>query len=90
MKAIDGKAKGVVVSSDREKIERYLRGMSPEILEVEDTDSVETLEMTPGAYNLNFHVRVNQREFVFRINIEQQSGLSNQVEYEFRVLKFMV
>jgi len=79
----------VVVSSDREKIERYLRGMSPEILEVEDTDSVETLEMTPGAYNLNFHVRVNQREFVFRINIEEQSGLSNQVEYEFRVLKFL-
>ncbi len=71
------------------KIERYLRRLRPWFLGVESSDSIEILEMTPGAYNFNFHVRVDDREFMFRINIEQQSGLSNQVEYEFRVLKFL-
>ena len=74
---------------DREKIKQYLRDLQADILGVRNTDSVEIMEMTPGSYNLNFHVRVDQKEFIFRINIEQQSGLSNQIEYEFRVLKFL-
>ncbi|UCD77724.1 MAG: aminoglycoside phosphotransferase family protein [Desulfobacterales bacterium] len=52
-------------------------------------DSIEILAMTPGSYNLNYHVRVDRKEFIFRINIDPQSGLSNQIEYEFRVLKFL-
>ena len=36
--------------------------------------------LTPGSYNLNFHVLVNKNEFIFRINIEQQSGLLNHKE----------
>ena len=45
--------------------------------------------MTPGSYNLNFHVKINKKEFIFRMNIEQQSGLLNQIEYEFRILNFL-
>ena len=56
---------------------------------MESIDSIEILDMTPGAYNLNYHVKVNEKKFIFRINIEQQSGLSNQVEVEFMVLKFL-
>lgn len=56
---------------------------------LESVDSIEILTMTPGAYNLNYHVRVNEKKFIFRINIEQQSGLSNQIEVEFVVLKFL-
>ena len=58
-------------------------------MSLESIDSIEILDMTPGAYNLNYHVRVNEKKFIFRINIEQQSGLSNQIEVEFVVLKFL-
>ena len=72
-----------------EKIEQYLRGLPPALLDVESIDSVDVFEMIPGSYNLNFHIKVNQRELIFRINIEPQSGLSQQVKYEFTVLKFL-
>ena len=75
--------------SDREKIISYLQDLPPNLLGLRKCDSIEILEMTPGAYNLNFHVRVSRKEFIFRINIEQQSGLSNQIEYEFKILKFL-
>jgi thiamine kinase-like enzyme len=80
---------GEDLSSTRKKIERYVRGLPPEVLGAQNIESVEVLEMTPGAYNLNYHVRVNDREFIFRVNIEQQSGLPNQIEYEFKALKFL-
>ncbi len=74
---------------DPKTIKRYLRKLPPALLGVDNTELIEILEMTHGSYNLNFHVRVNQKEFIFRINIEQQSGLSNQIEYEFKTLKFL-
>jgi len=70
-------------------IKQYLRKLPPATLDVDNTDSIEILEMTPGSYNLNFHVQVNRKVFIFRINIEQQSGLLNQVEYEFKILNFL-
>jgi thiamine kinase-like enzyme len=75
--------------SQRKKIKKYLKELPPSLLGVPDTDSVEILDMLPGSYNLNFRVRIHQKEFIFRINIEPQSGLSNQIEYEFRILKFL-
>ena len=73
----------------QEKIRRYLSNLPSALLEVKDSDAIEILEMTSGSYNLNYHVRVDQKDFIFRINIEQQSGLANQIEYEFGVLKFL-
>lgn len=78
-----------ITPDDREKIQRYLKEISTSLIGTENTDSVEIMEMIPGTYNLNFHVRVSNRHFIFRINIEQQSGLSNQIEYEFKALKFL-
>ena len=75
--------------SEPQMIKPYLRKLPPALLGVDNTDAIEILEMTPGSYNLNFHVQVNKKEFIFRINIEQQSGLLNQVENEFRILKFL-
>jgi thiamine kinase-like enzyme len=72
-----------------ERIETYLQKMPPDILAVDYMDAVKFHKMTPGAYNLNFHVSVGAKDFIFRINIEQQSGLSKQVEYEYRILKFL-
>jgi thiamine kinase-like enzyme len=73
----------------QENIIRYLEDLPPDLLGLRDTGSIEVLQMTPGSYNLNFHVRVDQKDFIFRVNIDPQSGLSNQIEYEFSVLKFL-
>jgi thiamine kinase-like enzyme len=75
--------------SDAQAIIRYLRELPPALLEVDSSESIEILQMTPGSYNLNYHVKINHKQFIFRLNVEQQSGLSNQAEYEFRVLKFL-
>lgn len=72
-----------------ERIEKYLQKMPPDILAVDHMDAVKLNKMTPGAYNLNFHVSVDDKEFIFRVNIEPQSGLSKQIEYEYRILKFL-
>jgi hypothetical protein len=77
------------MSSMKENITRYLEDLPPDLLGLRDTGAVDVLQMTPGSYNLNFHVRVGQKDFIFRINIEQQSGLTNQIEHEFNVLKFL-
>jgi thiamine kinase-like enzyme len=77
------------MSAIENKIVHYLKHMSPGMIGLESINSVAILDMTPGAYNLNYHVGVNEKKFIFRINIEQQSGLSNQIEVEFMVLKFL-
>jgi thiamine kinase-like enzyme len=71
------------------KIGQYLRNLSPSIIDVRDTDSVDILNLIQGAYNLNYHIRMGRKEFIFRINIDQQSGLSNQIEYEYNALKLL-
>ena len=76
-------------SAFENNIVRYLKQIPPQVMGLESVDAIQILDMTPGAYNLNYHVRVNAKKFIFRINIEQQSGLSNQIEVEFRVLKFL-
>lgn len=89
MAGIDKRVKREQVPDNSQKIERYLRGISPGLFGVLNTDSVEIVKMIPGAYNLNYHVIVNHKGFILRINVEQQSGLCNQIEYEHNVLKFL-
>jgi thiamine kinase-like enzyme len=79
----------VKASAFENRIVRYLKQISPKVMGLESVDAIAILDMTPGAYNLNYHVRVNDKKFIFRINIEQQSGLSNQIEVEFVILKFL-
>ncbi len=89
MKVENEKIERKTLADSGEKIVKYLKGLPPEVLEVQNTDTVEILGMVTGSYNINFHVRVGQKEFVFRINIEQQSKLQDQIGYEYRVLKFL-
>jgi len=77
------------ITDFKAKIRRYLKEIPPNVLGVINIGSIEILNMTSGAYNLNFHIKVSQKEFIFRINIEQQSGLSDQIKYEYRILKFL-
>jgi thiamine kinase-like enzyme len=71
------------------EIKRYMKNLPPDVLGLCSTNSIEIIDMFSGAYNLNFYVRVNKKKFIFRINIEQQSGLKNQIEYEDNVLRFL-
>lgn len=71
------------------EIEAYLQRLPPEVLGLERIESVDVAGMSPGAYNLNYKVDVNDSRFIFRVNVDQQSGLPNQVEYEFNALKFL-
>ena len=71
------------------KVRDYLMQLPPDFLGVERCEPVEVLLMTPGAYNLNYHVKVGGKRFIFRVNIEQQSGLTEQIAYEYHVMKFM-
>jgi thiamine kinase-like enzyme len=73
----------------RKRIEKYLKKIAPGILGVPNMESVEIHKMTPGSYNLNFHISVGIKEFIFRVNIDQQSGLSRQIQYEYNALKFL-
>ena len=77
------------MSSIEEKITGYLANLSPSILGLDDRGPVDILEMAPGSYNLNYHVRVGPKDFIFRVNIEAQSGLAAQIAHEFKVLKFV-
>ena len=67
----------------------YLKNIAPGILGVQNMASVDIHKMTPGSYNLNFHISVESKEFIFRVNIDQQSGLSRQIQYEYNALKFL-
>jgi thiamine kinase-like enzyme len=76
-------------STTRNKIACYLKNLSPELLGVRSCQNVEVLELTHGAYNLNYRVRVDGQDFLFRLNIEQQSGLAEQIEYEAQAIRFL-
>ena len=89
MKRKNPGASKTAVTGLRKCIETYLQKMPPDILAVDHMDTVKFHKMTPGAYNLNFHVSVGHKDFIFRVNIEQQSGLIKRVEYEYRILKFL-
>ena len=89
MKKAGGGVSSTTAIGLRKRIEKYLRTISPGILGVQNMESVEIHKMTPGSYNLNFHISVETKEFIFRVNIDQQSGLSRQVEYEYNTLKFL-
>ena len=89
MNKTDGGVSATMATELRKRIEQYLRKMPPNILGVSNMDSLAIHEMTPGSYNLNFHISVDAREFIFRVNIDQQSGLRKQAEYEYNTLKFL-
>ena len=87
-KAVHGVSK-TPATGFRNRIEKYLRSIPPGILGVQNMEPLKIHKMTPGSYNLNFHISVDSKEFIFRVNIDQQSGLCKQAEYEYNTLKFL-
>jgi thiamine kinase-like enzyme len=89
MTITDHCASKTVVAGLWKSIEKYLKNMPPDILGIRNMDSLKFIKIFTGSYNLNFHINADQKDFIFRVNIEQQSGLSKQVEYEYNTLKFL-
>ena len=89
MKRASGGVSNTTAIGLRKRIEKYLKNIAPGILGVQNMASVDIHKMTPGSYNLNFHISVESKEFIFRVNIDQQSGLSRQIQYEYNALKFL-
>ena len=77
------------VSTLEQQIIQYFGNISESVLGIEPTKPVEILDMTPGAYNLNYHVAVDGKRFIFRVNILQQSGLAEQIDYESAVMQYL-
>ena len=71
------------------RVKNYLGGLPPRVLDLAKVEAIQIVGMFAGAYNLNYHVQINDREFIVRVNIEQQSGLSDQMDYEFQTLEFL-
>jgi thiamine kinase-like enzyme len=72
-----------------QQIVQYLGNISGSVLGIETTQPIEILDMTPGAYNLNYHVSIDGKRFIFRVNILQQSGLVEQIDYESAVMQYL-
>jgi thiamine kinase-like enzyme len=89
MKRSDIGGSNIALNSLWESIETYLKNMPPKILAIQNIESLKFHEMTPGAYNLNFHISIDDNEFIFRVNIEQQSGLNKQAKYEYDIIRFL-
>ncbi len=77
------------ISGLEQQIVQYLGKLPGSVLGVDSTQPVEILDMTPGAYNLNFHVAIDGKRFIFRVNIQQQSGLAEQIDYESAVMVYL-
>ena len=77
------------ISGLEQQIVRYFGTISGSVLGIEPSKPVEILDMTPGAYNLNYHVAVDGKRFIFRVNIQQQSGLAEQIDYESAVMQYL-
>ena len=84
-----GKKTGEDLSNITVKIESYLRDLPPHVLGIQAIQSLQILDVMPGSYNFNYRVKVNDKDLIFRLNIDQQSGLADQIEYEFNALKFL-
>jgi hypothetical protein len=58
----------------RKKNVQYLEQLTSRVIGLESVDSIEILDMTPGAYNLSYHVRVNEKKFIFRKELDRMAN----------------
>ncbi|MBU1036808.1 phosphotransferase [Patescibacteria group bacterium] len=73
----------------KEKIKTYFLNLPKGILPVSVDPDLKVEKISGGDYNLNFKINVNGEKFLLRLNVEAQSGLKNQIMYEYKTLKFL-
>jgi thiamine kinase-like enzyme len=77
------------MKSLKAKIVKYFDVLPQGILPVKMVKNLKVKQIKGGDYNLNFKVGFGSRNFLLRLNVEPQSGLKNQMEYEYQTLKFL-
>ncbi len=73
-----------------ERILPYLTKNAASALGTANFDGATIEKLTGGDYNFNYRVGHDDKEFLVRVNIEPQSGLDTQIEYEYGTLEFLV
>lgn len=76
-------------NSLKEQINEYIRDILPEYFALSRNVYSKVERIIVADYNVNFVVQVNHNRYLLRVNVEQQSSLPNQIEYEYQVLKFL-
>jgi len=71
-----------------EKILVYLKNISAN-LGINDVSKAKISKIGKGDYNINYHIQIGNRNLLLRLNIESQSGLANQIVYEYKTLQFL-
>lgn len=72
------------------KLPAYLASETGNVLGVGSSREIRVFKIGGGDYNLNYRATFpDGRNFLVRLNVEPQSGLQNQIEYEYRTLQFL-
>ncbi len=71
------------------KIEVYLKRGLLEYFHLPAGTDCAIQEKIVANYNINYIVRVGKAAYVLRVNVEQQSGLEKQIEYEYKTLEYL-
>ncbi len=77
------------VNSLKDKINENLKELLPQHFEKSRSTYFKIERTIIADYNINFVIEVDRNRYLFRVNVEQQSGLHDQIEYEYRALKFL-
>ena len=71
------------------KVKNYISSRLIYILELGNNNLFSIEDVIISNYNINIVVNLNYEKYLLRINIEQQSGLLNQVEYEYKIHEYL-
>jgi len=77
------------LESLREQINEYVRDVLPEHFGLSRGSYPVIESVIIADYNINFVVQMDGDRCLLRVNVEQQSGLSDQIEYEYKALKLL-
>ena len=77
------------VNSLKDKINENMKELLPQHFEKSRSTYFKIERTIIADYNINFVIEVDRNRYLFRVNVEQQSGLHDQIEYEYRALKFL-
>jgi aminoglycoside phosphotransferase (APT) family kinase protein len=67
-------------------VDRYMRTKMLGIFGLSADTDCEIREAIVSNYNINYVVGLAHHLYIMRVNVEQQSGLRNQIEYEYKTM----
>ena len=73
----------------KRQIDNYISEVLRRYLHLPNNTNYHIEKVIIGNYNINCVVHLAGKKYVLRINIEKQSGIPNQIEYEYKALKYL-